>query len=153
MTANREPKGQPNGGEFAASKNPESNVDLNELEYFAPWAITRQNVSEALRNAASIIEHHDVSGGESDFRQVGEIIRYSQEVVEPDASTSDLREWLDTLSTQADWLSDFDTETPEWVRAAETPEWLRRALGANIATILGFIADQLSVARKEDGSA
>ena len=29
MTANRQPKGQPTGGQFAASKNPESGVDLS----------------------------------------------------------------------------------------------------------------------------
>jgi len=95
MTTNRKPKGTIDGGQFAATSNPEAAVDLVEVGYFAPWAITRDNVSEALRNAAAIVERiRGGQGSRNDFAQVGEIIGYSREIAEQEAATGDLYEWL-----------------------------------------------------------
>jgi hypothetical protein len=139
MTPNRKPKGTIDGGQFAATSNPEAAVDLVEVGSFAPWAITRDNVSEALRNAAAIVERIcGRQGDRNDFAQVGEIIGYSREIAEQEAATGDLYEWLDELNTKADYLGHVGVSTPQG-----------EAIAAGLVSDLKGAADQLGAAREQ----
>jgi hypothetical protein len=138
MTTNRKPKGTIGGGQFATTSNPEAAVDV-EVGYFAPWAITRDNVSEALRNAAAIVERiRGGQGSRNDFARVGEIIGYSREIAEQEAATGDLYEWLDELNTKADYLGHVGANTPE-----------REAIALGLVSDLKEAADQLGAAREQ----
>jgi hypothetical protein len=134
MTTNRKPKGLSNGGQFSATSNPEAAVD-----FFAPWAITRDNVSEALRNAAALVDR--VCGGQgssNDFAQVGGIIGYSKVIAEQEPSAGDLYEWLDELNTKADYLGHLGISTPQG-----------DAIAAGLVSDLKEAADQLGAVREQ----
>jgi hypothetical protein len=126
-----------------AQKAAEKAAALPEPEFFAPWAITRQNVGEALLNAAALVKRHgDSPVGGLDLVHAGEIIGRAREIAEEDAGVGDLAEWLDEINTKVDYFGDMDEEK------VSCKDWDAHA--ASIVNDLTEAASKLSVDSDSD---